>query len=427
MISLLVRPLSLLLALALCAPFVAAQVVTPANRILVLAEGKSGNVVVDHAPCSPEWSAASDDVRVATVQPEGFPSGAKRSFKIQAVGTAPSTTTITIIAEDGDCIAPGAVEIQVFVVMDTKAVEKKWKSGEKNLDNLPGVNARIKTLKAELKAAEKGLSDDYKEILEQVEAGNVVLPLGAVPPPPGDAPSLLDQAMQAALLRECAYLKLVYASWYFGLAAMASDGREILSYFNYLSFLPYTAPAAFVSGGCGLWDTSRLAMLALVTQSMLKFNTLSKLFHKNLLKLTSGEAAAVSESSASIADGSAIANDPGTVGFSPDTDPCQDDRLQIVKAKAYNSFDGDNENGRILVTGRAASGSEVTVTYQRIDINGMPVGEPVEEIVESGDECIFTSTAPPVDDTPSLEPGAWLVTAVDATGTSVEARIQVPR
>ncbi|MCB9898634.1 MAG: hypothetical protein H6825_11580 [Planctomycetes bacterium] len=413
---------SLLLALAVLVSTASAQFVTPASRVVVLGTGKTAKVTVDAAGCKPTYAAVSGDEDVATVSPaEGKASG-KASFKIKAGGDAPGMTTVTITLTDAECIGdPLAIDIDVYVVMDTKAAEKAWKSGMKGLD-MVGVNGRLKTLKTELKDAQKELAANYKDLLGQVADGTLDTPafLG------GDPLPLHDQAMLAAFAFEITFLKVVYASWYFALAGMASDGRVVLSYLGFVSYMPFTVPVGFTSGGCGLWDSSRLKAFALVLGTIDTLNKLSKAFAKSLAKLTSTDGVATRETPATIVDGSLAAADPSNVGFDANTDPCQDGSSEIVKLKAYNSFDGDNDNGRILLVGRAAAGSTVTVTYQKLDANGDPEGDPVVEEVVASAECVVNSTAPAATDAPNLEPGTWQVTMETESGTTLMRRIQVP-
>ncbi|RKY20717.1 MAG: hypothetical protein DRQ55_06810 [Planctomycetota bacterium] len=423
--------LSLAAALALASPVLHAQngvTVSPANRVLVIDEGKSASVKIKLNGCKPTWSASSDDENIASVSDPGTKANSSRSFKVSAQpGTFGSSTTVTITLDGagGKCAQTVEVEIQVFVVMDRKHVEKAFTNGDKGT-SIPGVNRLMGEYKKAIKAAEKDLKAEYLQILKDMKAGTLPSPTEG-PPPPGSP--TLNQQQRAMIFMSLAYMgfiNTVYGLYWGYLPQMSNCGYNALYYYGFLPFLAFTAPLGMQPGGCGSWDRARLGLFAILAGSITLMNAQSKKFTSSVKK------AAAKQGQPLV--GNDIGNDvsdPGDGGQSPlgvnQADRALNKRLEIIRLRAHNSTqDGNTSNGRITVMGQSA-GSSVNISFQQVDSNGNSVGMPQQDdFPVDTDNCAFGVFWPPLGSTPNLAPGTWRVSVTDGDNNTTTQTIAIP-
>lgn len=405
----LVLALSVLLAIPHALP---AQSVVPASRHVVVAAGESVKVLVDSGPCDPVWSASSDDTDVATVTPDAYTNGSKRAFTITAAeGLFADNAVVTIDLEDADCVAETSIDIQVHVVFTSpKEVAKQLKQGVLG-EGVFGAAARLKNLKKQLKAAEKGATTAYKTILAELKAGTLTL-TGSAPPPPGFSPSLHEVALHNAWVAEAVAFGDIWEAWFLAVGGVASDGNTILSDGGYLSIdrsvVAAVTPPDFLHGSGGLWNMTTLSSYAAVRRSLEKIDGLSRRFHAKLVKLDD-DGARVYARRNTPGDGTRVLDGPTQLGFDAQTDPALDEALQILSMRATNRNDGDSDNGRLFLIGRCPTDEVLTITYQQLDA-GEEFGDPIISGAFPADDGTWADVEPDISDPPDLPPGTWQVT-----------------
>lgn len=399
------------------ASVVSAQFVSPASRVLVVSEGKSTKFSIDAAGCKPTWVASSDTQGVS-VTPDTGNASQKRNFVVNAAaGTAGTEAEVTVTMTDDGCLkGPLDCVLTVYVVMDAKHAEKAFKSGDKNT-GVVGVSARMKTLKKELKAAEKNYQNGLNAVLVDLKDGGLATADGMV----HEHELVLWQMF---LLMAIAY-RAMFGSYFNFMNGCCSDGISILSLYYFLGpFLLFTAPATFMSGGCGVWDGALIGAFALMLASLGNLNKMNKKFSGKAGKFlpTAGIFMAFSVFSLF----SMVGVFPGPLTQGVEDANSLDDSIQIVHVCSVNGAvtGSPTDNGRIAVLGRGAASSTVTVTYQRLSAQGVPVGDPIEDTPAVGADNVWTSTAPGVEVPANLSPGTWDVKVTDGSTTATR-RIQV--
>lgn len=425
-----IHSVSILAAALLLAPLARAAgdvTVSPANRIVVVDQGKSATVKVKVDGCAPTWSASSDDTKVADVSDPGDKAGGSRSFKITAADVFGQSTTVSLFV-DGvgeNCDEQQQIDIQVFVVMDANHVEVAFANGDKGAD-IPGVKKVLAAYRKELKAVEKAYKDDLKQILADMKAGT--LPVPELPEGPG-AGSHLNQFQRAMIFMSLAYMVVlnnVYALYWSHLPQMAFCGFNALLLYGFLPFLAFAAPVSMQPGGCGVWDQSRLLAFTLMLATLSSVGSMNKTFTSTVEKESAkaGTPLVCSETDNPVCD-------PGDGGTSPITAKVPDEQLnkqlQIQKLQANNAIGSDNpDQGRITVMGQA-KGASVTITFQQLGSVGQAIGEPqVDVFPVDTDNCAFGVFWPDLSESGNLAPGTWRVTVNDGDGNAQSQMVTVP-
>lgn len=248
--------------LAALAPPLAAQIVEPGSRVLVLDAGKSGTVkITDEFGCSPTWTAVSANEAVATVKPDTAKAGGKRSFKVKAAKNlhqAMTNVTITLQGTGAGCEQTQMVELQVVVVRKQKHAESMTKkAGNK-----------------EAKAFQKFLKGEEKELDQMLDGLSLQLAmdLEAVGDDEGGMTALEQkQALLFAALRSGLLLYSLFMANLFDTYGLHHDNvvaAAQAAIFNY-AYLPFLAATLLVGGG-GIWDAVVLKLLSVARVSASK-------------------------------------------------------------------------------------------------------------------------------------------------------------
>jgi hypothetical protein len=417
------RVLASAVALCLAAPFSVAQdaEVQPPSRTLLLSAGKSAVVKIDTGNCKPTWTATSANDAVATVSPATASAGNKRSFKIIAPKGQFSASTTVDITLDGmgvNCDQMEVVTIEVFVVMDANA-PKHYASGDKNT-GIVGTKKRLKELKKTGADISKQLKKDLKTIVKQLKTDSLPAqegPGGELPPPLFALRLATDCADEALDLLEDAFEAYI--------EGLAGDGYNLMSLYGFLDFLDEFIASEFQTGSCGLWDGA-------VHDGSELVNGLTYDFDQSLKKTASQieVASAWSTTPMTANTGTTSTEFPlSTGGLDPTTtgkfDKTKDKTLKVKKVESTNYVEGNNSNhGRITMKGRAlASDGPVTITYERLDSSGNPVGMGTSDFFEEtgvtpNAKCKFKGRAPGDPTLANLNSGRWRVTVTQGSGDS---------
>lgn len=410
---------ALVLAILLPAQALQAQdvSVSPASRTVIVTAGKSATVSIDAGSCKPTWSALSNDTNVATVSPATAKAGNKRSFKIgTSKGLNGSSTTVDITVEGvgPSCDLTEVVTIQVYVVRDANA-PKHFSAFAKK---------RLKTLKKDSSSIDKAVNADLKAILKQLKTGTL-------PQPEGPGVKLPAPVLAYLLATDCVDealddLEDAYINFVEGLAG---DGYSLMSLYGFLSFISEFIAAEFQTGSCGVWDSAVADGSSTLNQARQKVDGRLKKASSQIMQqsLWTGTPLTINIGNS---------NDEtleSTGGVEPTTvqkfDAAKGKVFKIRKTSATNYVDedGGNDHGRIEVKGKAlAGGGAVTITYERLDSSGMPIGMDTgdhfqETNVPLDSKCKFRGRAPGIATTANLKPGQWRVTVTQGTGDAEQS------
>jgi hypothetical protein len=424
--------LTLVTALALTSPGLRAAdavAVSPSNRVLVLDAGKSATIKLDAHGCKAMWTASSDDETAAMVTTPKDKAVPKLSLKVTAPKDAlgkTATITVEALGEGGECGFEEEIEIMVFVVMKAKDVEKVFTKGSKGA-GIPGTAKISKDFKADVKAAEKALKDEFKDILAGMKAGT--LPLPAHPLDPGVTLSQYERAMLLMMIAQYSFVNTIYGLYYTALGGMAGCGYSAMSAYFYSGFFSYfglLAPIGMLPGGCGSWDKARLGLFQIMLGSI---NLMNAQLKKSTASVT--KEAAKAGQPITCTDGGNTINDPGSAGTSPvgakAADPNATKALEIHRVRTYNSRSGNkNEKGRMVISGRS-KGATVTVTLQPIDAAGNNDGAAIVDMYDVDTEtCGYMVSIPPFGEEGSLAPGTYKVIVTNADGETTNQQAVVP-
>jgi hypothetical protein len=402
--------------------------VTPANRIVVVDEGKSATVKLKVDGCKPTFSVESDNAKVVSVADPGTKAANSKSIKISAAKNTfgqQATVTITIEGTGSGCDDTTEIEIQVFVVMDRKHVEKAFKSGDKGT-NIPGVNKVMASYKKAVKTAEKDFKNELKQILADMKKGELGVPNAEEGPGGGTSLNQHERAMIFMTLAYIGFVNTIYGLYWDYLPQMAFCGYNALFYYGFLPFVAFAAPVSMQPGGCGTWDSARLTTFAVLAASLAVMNLQVKKFMSSVEKEAKKSGDPLPSNTVDLEP-----DDPGDGGCTPITAKVPDrelnKQLEIQKLKSWNSIlNGKNDRGRIVVMGQA-TGSTVTVELQLMDANGQPQGSPMSDTydVDTGN-CAYGAAWPEFSSEGNLAPGTYRVTVTDADGNTQSQNITVP-
>ncbi len=242
---------------------VAAQFdVTPADRILVVDEGKTGTIKVKATDGSkPSWTAVSDSGDI-TVSPESANPSSARTFKVSAKDAfSGAQTEISIQPTGKGADGTPPILVTVYVVMKQKEADKLLKKG---------ANSAIKELRGTLKDIEKGAPGSFQDLLDQAE-----IDLAAVgETADGMSADALRRAVISYYLHEgqLLYLTLIinaFTGYYSSATNLSAQGYFWLVQYS----LPIVATLAYMTGGGGAWDQFIIKAIGLLSGSTGKLRT----------------------------------------------------------------------------------------------------------------------------------------------------------
>ncbi len=384
---------------------------------VLLSAGKSDKVTISVPGCNPNWtvSVVSKGDSVLTVSPMSVTGKEKANFTIKADKDAFSSQAIVRVRiEDELCLSnPIDVDIDVYVVMDEKGVAKFFGKD---------IKARQKTLKNEIKGAQKAFDAEVKSIIAMAKAGELAESVD------GETIYPYDTAFQLIMLALFAAFITMFTAYRSYLGGIASDGRAKLSLYGFLPLLFALAPLNFTHGGCGLWDNARFAGFALLVSGLLGLVNSVKKARKQLGAALS-LAAVFSFSPFFMVDLSSTIPDPtaSTAGQTTSLD----EQVRIIQAASTNAtrlqgqevdgvdvFGARTDNGRIAMLGRSAPLTPVDVTASS---DGVPDGGGWATVVISDANGFWLAFLPDAGAPAILSPGTYTLTATTENGTDTSA------
>lgn len=407
----------LALALVLLASQPRADQVVPGDRVVLVDAGGKGTIKiqVDKA-CSPTWTTNSGNDDIVSVVPESAEGGSARVFKIvpasKDVAQLPGTATTVSITVDGVGPECSDVETYTFEVY----VGRKHKNAEKFLKKATAT--QTKNLKAFVKAQKKEVQAGLDGVLDALQGD-----LGA------EGFATDEEVLAFYALQGLQVLLLAYAALIVGrrncIFGARQQGNAELFFWSH----PAAAGAAFLLGGCGLWDgflantlataLAAAAVLGLLYKTLLarfaltaRQRGLSFAFSIVLLPLLfaaqAGPAVSLFEEGAAEGNGSSYSG-----------------ALQVLAVVGLNTPDdqseGGGDRGRLLVGGLAPDAGDVTVSYRLV---GGPELDSTQ--VAPLPQGVYLVMFPDIASPPDLAPGAYEVT-VTQDGQTVTQLVDLPR
>ena len=430
------------LALALAAPASVAQTMDPATHILKLAKGESAVITVktdcpsfikvsvdDATPNIAELSDTDDQKPVTSV---------KVKVTAKANTGAAGYVRFDIQPIDGTCGDPQLLVATIFVVADTKPIEKLLKQGIKKAEPpLPGASARAKAMRQDIQQIVAAHRLVVKTVLQQLKNGAVTVP-PVIPPPPGEAPppppglqldmTQSERALTAISLSEFTALDRLEASYWTFLAGLNDNAGDLLTLAGLAASTAFTAPRDFQPNTGGQWDQERLRAVAAMKSAVGGIDASSQ----QAMQAVEGLSRQRDETLFVRSRGLSLP-DPGNGGATPLSGPTitetQNMGISILAAKAWNGptvGGADLSNGRIQISARLA-GSGAFVQFQRINVLGQPIGDPQgDSFVTDADAHQLFVLWPPADDPPTLAQGTWRVIIQGGGGSLAYVQVVVP-